>query len=84
MCIRDSISAVKYVKNFEETLTNIRIKVDENNYEIVASSSTVINKRKRFDISELRTETKEECDTTMCQVKQRFAFTGHMKCHLCC
>lgn len=75
----DHISAVKYVTNFEETITNIRSKIDENMYGIVGSSHTVTNKRKRSDITELKTEAKEVCDTIICQAKERFAFTGHLE-----
>ena len=61
----DHISAVKYVTNFEETITNIRSKIDKIFMELL--DHQVLSPIKR-----------EEC-VTQCQAKERFAFTGHFE-----
>ncbi|XP_069683566.1 zinc finger MYM-type protein 1-like [Periplaneta americana] len=75
--------ARKCISAFEEKVIAIKEKVvlnvPENTVNETNPESTVNEaKRRKTDSSELKKEAKEVCDIIICQIKERFKFTGHL------
>ena len=60
------------IETFETEIRNIREKFN------FQESANNVSKRTKTDNSELNREGKEICDTIICQIKERFKFTGHL------
>lgn len=62
---------------FEENMSQIRNDIDTNSEEQQQTQSSPAKKRK-IDKNEWKRQAKEVCDVIICQVKERFSFTGHL------